>query len=158
MPEDGTASPRIMLRADISDEQLNALILEGAVDVSALDKCLVPRAKLTKLACVMYETRRTRSRFLNGTLLGEPVWDMLLALYCLASRGEALSVSGLCLAADVPPTTALRWAQLMEQKKLIERKRDPKDGRRTYLSLTDEGDAVLSAYLSSIYGKMHLDD
>ena len=110
--------------------------------------------QLTDLACRIYESRRVRARYLNDTLLGEPVWDMLLALYCFAARGEVLSVSGLCHAAGVPPTTALRWSQTMEQKKLIHRTRDSKDARRAYVALTAEGKEAMSAYLSAIHQKL----
>lgn len=30
------------------------------------------------LACSMYEMRRLRNRYLSASILGEPVWDMLL--------------------------------------------------------------------------------
>jgi DNA-binding MarR family transcriptional regulator len=113
-----------------------------------------PREQLTELAARIYETRRTRDRFLQGSLFGEPVWDMLLSLYCGAARGEKISVSGLCFAAGVPQTTALRWTQLLEQKKLIERSPDPNDKRRVFLSLSEQGDKLMSAYLASIYTKM----
>jgi DNA-binding MarR family transcriptional regulator len=110
--------------------------------------------QLTDLACQIYESRRVRARFLNGSLLGEPVWDMLLALYCFAARGEVLSVSGLCHAAGVPPTTALRWSQIMEQKKLIHRTKDNKDARRAYVALTADGKRAMSEYLSAIHKKL----
>ena len=64
---------------------------------------------LADFACKLYQSRRLRTRYINASLLGEPVWDMLLALYCFSARGEALTVSGLCHAAEVPQTTALIW-------------------------------------------------
>ena len=108
--------------------------------------------KLVDLACQVYQGRRLRARFINASLLGEPVWDMLLALYCFSGRGEALSVSGLCHAAGVPQTTALRWVQIMEQKKLVKRSKDSKDGRRAYVSLTDESKKLMEEYLATIQG------
>ena len=114
--------------------------------------------KLVELACQLYQTRRLRNRFINHSLLGEPVWDMLLALYCFSGRGEALSVSGLCHAAGVPQTTALRWVQIMEQKKLIKRSKDSSDGRRAYVSLTDDSKKLLEDYLNTIQGTMKLEN
>ena len=107
---------------------------------------------LVELACQVYQRRRLRARYINASLLGEPVWDMLLALYCFSGRGEALSVSGLCHAAGVPQTTALRWVQVMEQKKLVKRSKDAKDGRRAYVSLTDNSKKLLENYLATIRG------
>ena len=101
------------------------------------------------LACSMYETRRLRARFLSVSFLGEPVWDMLLALYCFTARGEALSVTGLCHAAEVPPTTALRWLQLLEQKNLVTRSKDLHDGRRAFIMLSPEGKDMMTDYLAA---------
>lgn len=106
---------------------------------------------LIDLASKIYQSRRLRSRYINPTLLGEPVWDMLLALYCFGGRGEVLSVSGLCVAADVPQSTALRGVQVMEQKKLIRRTKDRTDGRRALVSLTDEAKQMMEDYLFAIH-------
>lgn len=107
--------------------------------------------QLVDLACDIYNGRRLRNRFLNDDMLGEPVWDMLLALYCFGARGENLSVSALCQSAGVPATTALRWENIMEQKGLIERQRDKTDARRVFMSLTDKAKAMMDEYLSIYY-------
>lgn len=106
------------------------------------------------LACSMYEMRRLRGRFLSASMLGEPVWDMLLALYCFTARHEALSVTGLCHAADVPLTAALRWVRLLEQKKLITRRPDRHDGRRKFLALTVMGEILMTDYLKAAQGRL----
>lgn len=84
-------------------------------------------------------------------MLGEPVWDMLLALYCFTARGETLSVSALCQSAGVPPTTALRWENVMEEKGLIERTRDKTDARRIFISLSSKAKAIMDEYLTIYY-------
>lgn len=112
-----------------------------------------PRATLVDLAGKLYNSRRLRDRFLSNSLLGEPVWDMLLALYCFSASGKVLSVSGLCHSAGVPQTTALRWMQVMEQKKLIRRSKDLTDGRRTLISMTDETRHLLDGYLATLKDK-----
>lgn len=114
----------------------------------------IPVQNLAELAGRIYRARQIRASFLNNSLLGEPVWDMLLTLYCQRARGEPLSVSGLCYSAGVPPTTALRWLHLLEHKKLIDRTPDASDARRAYLTLSDHGLAVMSAYLATIYAKL----
>ena len=114
----------------------------------------IPVEELAELAERIYEARKVRASFLNGSLLGEPVWDMLLTLFCQRARSEPLSVSGLCYSAGVPPTTALRWSHLLEQKKLIVRTPDASDARRAHLTLSDHGHALMSAYLASVYTKL----
>ncbi len=148
------APRRFRLYVEASGEELETLTLSRLVDLANAPTADISREQLTELACRIYETRRRRAHFLHGSLFGEPVWDMLLALYCLGSRSKALSVSGLCHAAGVPQTTALRWSQLMEQKKLIDRTPDPKDGRRVFLSLSKHGDNLMSSYLASIHSQM----
>jgi len=111
----------------------------------------IQRDRLVDLACRIYDTRRARARYFHSSLLGEPVWDMMLALFCLPSRWERLTVSGLANAAGVPLTTGLRWSKLMEQKGLTEREPDPFDARRVYVRLTDRGDQVMREYLSAVY-------
>ena len=118
-----------------------------------LDQKILTQEHLIDLAELIYASRRERSTYLNFSLFGEPVWDMLLALYCFPRRGERLSVSGLCFAAEVPPTTALRWAVLLEQKKLVIRERDVRDGRRMFVKLSPEGHEAMTNYLAKVYHK-----
>ena len=122
---------------------------DNVVDAPTLDE-----ERLADLAALMYASRRDRATYINFSLFGEPVWDMLLALYCFPPRGEQLSVSGLCYAAEVPPTTALRWAVLLEQKNLVIRERDLRDGRRVFVKLSPEGHNAMTKYLSTVYDKV----
>jgi DNA-binding MarR family transcriptional regulator len=115
----------------------------------------LPRDKLIDLAARIYDTRRTRSRYFHNNLFGEPVWDMLLALFCLpTARWRKMSVGGLSEAAGQPLTTSLRWLKVMEQKGLVERSPDPLDARRIFLVLTEKGDRLMCDYLTSIYHRM----
>jgi DNA-binding MarR family transcriptional regulator len=115
----------------------------------------LPRDRLIDLACRIYDMRRARSHYFHNSLLGEPVWDMLLALFCLpAMRWEKLTVSRLSQAAGVPLTTGLRWSKLMEQKGLVERCPDPLDARRIYVTLSGQGEQLMCDYLSSVCHKV----
>lgn len=105
---------------------------------------------LGELAFRIYEARRHRASFLSVSMLGEPVWDMLLALYCFGARGEMLWVSGLCGCAGVSRTTALRWIAVMEQKGLVVRVKDTTDARRAFVRLSDSGGKLMESYLRSI--------
>lgn len=141
----------IISKDDAGLEQLTIARLE---ELGAAAEADVSKEQLADLACRMYDSRRARERYFHTSLFGEPVWDMLLALYCLESQHKTLSVTGLCHASGAPMTTGLRWSQLMEQKGLILREADPHDGRRVHLRLSVSGHELMSRYLTSIYHRV----
>ena len=136
---------------DREDGELEFLTLTHLIDLAEAPPADISHDQLVELACRIYDCRRVRSRFFHDSMLGEPVWDMLLALYCMPSRGLKPSVTGLCYAAGVPQTTGLRWVQLMEQKELIVRQPDKFDARRVHLALSERGVQLMDGYLSAIY-------
>jgi DNA-binding MarR family transcriptional regulator len=133
---------------------LEHLTLARLIDIAEAPQARPTRDRLQTLAYKLFSSRRARARFFNNALLGEPVWDMLLALYCLPPRNESLSVTGLIYAAEVPQTTGHRWIQLLMQKGLIERRPDPADRRRFHMQLTQKGEKLMEDYLSSIFLKI----
>lgn len=82
--------------------------------------------------------RRVRGEALGPNLFADPAWDLLLALFAAAERGESLSVSRLCAAAGVAQTTALRWLEQLEAARLISRGVDSADARRTLIALAPD--------------------
>lgn len=86
----------------------------------------------------MLRARRIRADFLPGDLFADPAWDMLLDLLAARLEQERVSVSSLCIAAAVPPTTALRWIRTLTDKGLVERQADPHDGRRIFIALAQD--------------------
>jgi DNA-binding MarR family transcriptional regulator len=62
---------------------------------------------------------------------------MLLDLYAARLRARRVSVSSLCIAANIPPTTALRHIADMVENGEIIRTPDPLDQRRAFLDLSD---------------------
>ena len=106
---DGGPARQYEVTVETDDEGLGHLTLARLIELARTASGEeIPKDQLTALACRMYDARRARAKFLPNSMLGEPVWDMLLALYCLPSRNMRLSITGLCHAAGVPPTTALR--------------------------------------------------
>jgi hypothetical protein len=91
--------------------------------------------------------RRLRDQFLGADLFADPAWDMLLDLMAARLEGQRVPVSSLCMAAAVPPTTALRWIKVLSEQGIFVRTADPQDGRRIYIELADEVAAALDAYL-----------
>ncbi|MCW2336345.1 DNA-binding MarR family transcriptional regulator/ActR/RegA family two-component response regulator [Sphingobium sp. B2D3A] len=86
----------------------------------------------------LIRARRLRDEFLPADLFADPAWDMLLDLLAARLAGQRVSVSSLCIAAAVPPTTALRWMTQLTERKILVRLADPTDGRRVFIDLTDE--------------------
>lgn len=80
--------------------------------------------------------RRLRDQYFGIGLFEDPAWDMLLDLCAADLERGRVSVSSLCIAAAVAPTTALRWISRMTEAGLFEREADPFDRRRAYMQLS----------------------
>ena len=88
----------------------------------------------------LYTARRTIDTiFEYHGFCVSPAWDIMLDLYLAETELKPVSVSSACIGAACPPTTALRWLQVLENRGLIERCGDPGDKRRTVISLTPLG-------------------
>jgi Winged helix DNA-binding domain len=93
--------------------------------------------------------RRIRDRYFRSDLFADPAWDMLLDLMAARLERMRVAVSSLCIAAAVPPTTALRWIKTMCDHGLFVRVADPEDGRRVFIELSDGAASAMTAYLSA---------
>ena len=82
--------------------------------------------------------RQLRARFFEGDLFADPAWDMLLDLTAARAEHLRVSVTSLCIASGVPPTTALRWIGQMTDAGLLQRAEDEADRRRAFVTLTDK--------------------
>lgn len=94
--------------------------------------------------------RRLRGRHFDPALFADPAWDMLLDLAAARLAGKTVAVSSLCIAAAVPPTTALRWIRMLTDAELFVRQADPADGRRVFIELSDAAAAGMRAYLAAL--------
>lgn len=97
----------------------------------------------------MLRLRRLRDSFFDPALFADPAWDMLLDLLAARIERAQVAVSSLCIAAAVPPTTALRWIKTMTDHGLFERCADPEDGRRIFIQLSDHAAAAMSRYFAA---------
>lgn len=88
-----------------------------------------------------------RNRRLGDELFSDPAWEMLLELYIARVNDQNFSVGSVCIASAVPLTSALRWCKQLQQRELVRRERDPRDGRRVFLKLTDSAFAELTEIL-----------
>ena len=94
-------------------------------------------------------TRRLRDQFFAAGLFEDPAWDMLLDLYAAELERTRVSVSSLCIAAAVAPTTALRWIAKMTETGLFVRQPDPLDRRRAFMALSDRASDAMHGYMAA---------
>lgn len=94
-------------------------------------------------------TRRLRDQYFQPDLFADPAWDMLLDLTAARLEGRGVAVSSLCIAAAVPPTTALRWIRTMTDSNIFVRRADPIDGRRVFIELAEPTARAMTAYLAA---------
>lgn len=82
------------------------------------------------------KARLVRGQVFETELFRDPAWDMLLDLYDAHLQKRVTSVSSLCIAAQVPATTGLRYIAAMEKEALVTRRRDAIDQRRVLIEAT----------------------
>lgn len=92
--------------------------------------------------------RHARSRFFDAGLFADPAWDMLLDLTAAHAEKRDVSVTSLCIAANVPATTALRWVKQMVSMELFERISDNHDKRRAFIRLSDKTVEAMARYFA----------
>ena len=95
----------------------------------------------------LIRARRLRDQYFEPELFADPAWDMLLDLFAARLEYKLVAVSSLCIAAAVPPTTALRWIKTMSDTGLFVRRADPQDGRRVFIGLADRAAEAMRAYM-----------
>ncbi|MFZ4690268.1 MAG: winged helix DNA-binding protein [Polymorphobacter sp.] len=95
----------------------------------------------------LLRVRRDRDRYFPADIFADPAWDMLLDLIAAQLEGRQLPVSSLCIAADVPTTTALRWVRSLTEAGIFERSVDPADARRSHVRLSDTAATAMLAWL-----------
>ena len=108
-----------------------------------------PREMLAAIRA-MIRARRLRDQFFSGDLFADPAWDMLLDLLLARIEQRPVAVSSLCIAAAVPPTTALRWIKRLTDEGIFIRTADPHDGRRVFIDLSVTAADGMIAYIRAL--------
>jgi DNA-binding transcriptional ArsR family regulator len=143
-----TATPSFDLGPRISDrpsDYIGMPIIESiGAPLQTMEKA-APTITSTQVRDLL-RARRIRADFLPGDLFADPAWDMMLDLLAARLDHERVSASSLCIAAAVPPTTALRWIRTLTDKGLVERQADPHDGRRVFIALAQEAADALTRW------------
>ena len=94
--------------------------------------------------------RQLRARFFDGELFADPAWDILLDLTVARAEHTRVSVTSLCIASGVPPTTALRWIAQMTEAGLLDRVEDEADRRRAFIALSDRAAEAMARYFAEL--------
>lgn len=95
-------------------------------------------------------SRQARARFFSEELFADPAWDILLDLTESRLEGREISISSLCLASGVPPSTALRWIKSMTDEGMLVRRADPTDGRRFIVEMSEPTAMAMTKCLEAI--------
>lgn len=130
-------------------------LLQMSGELRLLAEALAPFDGPAPLVCArtvrtMIRLRRLRRQIFEGNLFLDPAWDMMLDLLAARLETKRVSVSSLCLASGAPPTTALRWIRALEGRGVLVRSADPKDGRRVYVSLSEDAASKMIEFLTLV--------
>lgn len=106
-------------------------------------KTLVQRAQAT------IDRRELRKTFLNPTMLGEPAFDLLLALY-VSSTSPIISASELGAVVGLSPSSTMRWLKVLVNEGLVLTAEEAiDDPDRMAVVLTDRGRTSLDDYFKA---------
>lgn len=150
----------LQLILDIADEDQCTpaeAIERMALLLSPSARSMAPeRSKVAALADSVRRMRMRRNELFGAPLFRDPAWDMLLELYVADECGRTVSVSSLCYASGVPPSTALRQVARLEQHGLIERRLDEEDDRRWFVQATPKALAAVETAAAMVLDRTHL--
>ena len=119
-------SKAVSISADVSDDELESKLI------------------------AIIDMRRLRQTHFSVDLFADPAWDILLDLALAELSQRRVCVSSLCLGAQVPTTTALRWIKHMTDTGWLVRKDDPLDARRKFVELSKETASKMRAFLTQL--------
>jgi DNA-binding MarR family transcriptional regulator len=160
--EDVAAEPSAARLRQLSDEVGRIAATLARLSVGPAPAFERPRPTTADVPAIALETvqqviraRRLRARYFDQELFADPAWDMLLDLMQAEIAQHRVPVSSLCIAAEVPATTALRWIKSMTDAGLFNRRADPHDGRRVFIELAPETSEAMRRYFHEV-GKVAL--
>jgi DNA-binding MarR family transcriptional regulator len=105
-------------------------------------------AELVEAAHRALRAEQERSELFGPDLFPNPAWAMLLHLFVSDTEGRPVTSSGICAAAGVTETVALRNLAVLVTAKLVRRQPQPGNPGAIYLTLTPAGKERLCEYFS----------
>jgi len=141
---------------DLTLEQMRKTLGELERSISSLKDVLLPTPSrdttpftTEQIIRLVLKMRRLRDRQLGSEIFADPAWDILLETFAAQLSDTRISISTLCHASAVPPTTALRWIHKLEADGWLLRRADRFDGRRSWIELSSDGTEKLQRLFST---------
>jgi DNA-binding MarR family transcriptional regulator len=106
-----------------------------------------------ELAAWLLMARRLREEVLGAELFSDPAWDILLDVYAAEAKGGKIQISSLAPVNGVPSSTARRWAHKLIELGLLERERDDRDHRLSYIRLSRHGHERIVLFIKRLLAK-----
>jgi len=111
-----------------------------------------------KILQTIYEIDDFRLRSLDGVVEPDASWSMLTELLRARIIRRRISVTSLCLASKSPVTTALRRIERLLETGYITYSLDPRDRRRKYVELTEDGAVRVQEVIRGIARHFKVDE
>lgn len=134
-------------------ELLRALLSRvEELDATPADDTGLSDPRLARYAAKRLRARRMRGKYFDSALFADPAWDMLLDLFLNNTRGVRVTTTDLCLAAEAPIATGIRWIRLLAKAELLRRYKSVEDKRLVLIELTPRGYRLMRSYLADAIG------
>ncbi|AQR72874.1 MarR family transcriptional regulator [Sphingomonas sp. LM7] len=107
----------------------------------SIEELMCARAEADHRASVesIIRVREARGKFMPENWFSDPAWDILLRLYQAYLDGLERTVGDLGSFASTSPATTIRWLDVLTARGWIHRRRDERDQRRVFITLSEEG-------------------
>lgn len=109
----------------------------------AKSQALVRRA----MSIVAIRAKRN-ALFASDDIFADPAWDILLHIYIASHAKRETSIKCASIAAKVPASTAQRVIGRLVKLQMLERRIDPNDTRRSFLTLEPQTKSRLDTVLA----------
>jgi DNA-binding MarR family transcriptional regulator len=129
-----------------ADSKLNQSVFHFETNAAVNTRNIRPPLPDPRLLRRIIRQRQLREKYFGNELFGDPAWDMLLDLAAAREEHVRVSITSLCIASGVAPTTALRWISQMTAMGLLLRIDDENDRRRAFVTLTDKAANMIAEY------------
>lgn len=101
--------------------------------------------------------RALRRRMFGVELSSEHCWDVIVTLYLSKCAQTRMSITDVSYATGISAATVIRWLNVLSANDMLVRTADPLDGRRTWISLTNEAWKKVEVFFARQKAKSYTD-